>query len=168
MRLQALEDDARVARRPVDPVPEALDVRADASLRHLDVEWDDRAGSGEPRATDRFRHIGPRAETRWRQLDGAPSSISALPQIVDAVGDRIEVHMDGGIRSGQHVLKAIALGAKGTYIGRAMLYGLGAMGQEGVERALEIIRNELDLSMAFCGRTDIRDVDRSILLPGTA
>jgi L-lactate dehydrogenase (cytochrome) len=102
-----------------------------------------------------------------RQLDGAPSSISALPQIVDAVGDRIEVHMDGGIRSGQHVLKAIALGAKGTYIGRAMLYGLGAMGQEGVERALEIIRNELDLSMAFCGRTDIRQVDRSILLPGS-
>jgi L-lactate dehydrogenase (cytochrome) len=102
-----------------------------------------------------------------RQLDGAPSSISALPQIVDAVGSRIEVHMDGGIRSGQHVLKAIALGAKGTYIGRAMLYGLGAMGQEGVERALEIIRNELDLSMAFCGRTDIRQVDKGILLPGT-
>jgi L-lactate dehydrogenase (cytochrome) len=101
-----------------------------------------------------------------RQLDGAPSSISALPQIVDAVGSRIEVHMDGGIRSGQHVLKAIALGAKGTYIGRAMLYGLGAMGQEGVERALEIIRNELDLSMAFCGRTDIRQVDKGILLPG--
>jgi L-lactate dehydrogenase (cytochrome) len=102
-----------------------------------------------------------------RQLDGAPSSISALPAIVQAVGNRIEVHMDGGIRSGQHVLKAIALGARGTYIGRAMLYGLGAMGQEGVERALEIIRNELDLSMAFCGRTNIRDVDRSVLLPGT-
>jgi L-lactate dehydrogenase (cytochrome) len=102
-----------------------------------------------------------------RQLDGAPSSISALPQIVAAVGNQIEVHMDGGIRSGQHVLKAIALGAKGTYIGRAMLYGLGAMGQEGVERALEIIRNELDLSMAFCGRTDIRKVDTGVLLPGT-
>jgi L-lactate dehydrogenase (cytochrome) len=102
-----------------------------------------------------------------RQLDGAPSSISALRPIVEAVGDRIEVHMDGGVRSGQHVLKAVALGARGVYIGRAMLYGLGAMGQEGVERALEIIRNELDLSMAFCGRTNIRDVDRSILLPGT-
>jgi L-lactate dehydrogenase (cytochrome) len=101
-----------------------------------------------------------------RQLDGAPSSISALPAIVEAVGDRMEVHMDGGVRSGQHVLKALALGARGVYIGRAMLYGLGAMGQEGVERALEIIRNELDLSMAFCGRTNIRDVDRSILLPG--
>jgi L-lactate dehydrogenase (cytochrome) len=100
-----------------------------------------------------------------RQLDGAPSSITALPHIVDAVGDRIEVHMDGGIRSGQDVLKAIALGARGTYIGRAMLYGLGAMGQEGVEKALEIIRNELDLTMAFCGRTNIRDVDRGILLP---
>jgi L-lactate dehydrogenase (cytochrome) len=101
-----------------------------------------------------------------RQLDGAPSSISALPEIVDAVGNRIEVHMDGGIRSGQHVLKAIALGAKGTYIGRAFVYGLGAMGEAGVTKALEIIQKELDLSMAFCGRTDIRNVDKSILLPG--
>jgi L-lactate dehydrogenase (cytochrome) len=100
-----------------------------------------------------------------RQLDGAPSSIAALPHIVDAVGDRIEVHMDGGIRCGQDVLKAIALGARGTYIGRSMLYGLGAMGQEGVEKALAIIRNELDLTMAFCGRTDIRQVDRGVLLP---
>jgi len=102
-----------------------------------------------------------------RQLDGAPSSISALPEIVQAVGNRIEVHMDGGIRSGQHVLKAVALGARGTYIGRAMLYGLGAMGQAGVTRALEIIHRELDLSMAFCGRTDIAAVDTGILLPGT-
>jgi L-lactate dehydrogenase (cytochrome) len=102
-----------------------------------------------------------------RQLDGAPSSISALPEIVDAVGSKIEVHMDGGIRSGQQVLKAVALGAKGTYIGRAMLYGLGAMGEEGVDHALRIIHNELDLSMAFCGRTDINTVDKSILLPGT-
>jgi L-lactate dehydrogenase (cytochrome) len=75
--------------------------------------------------------------------------------------------MDGGIRSGQHVLKAVALGARGTYIGRAMLYGLGAMGQEGVEHALRIIHKELDLSMAFCGRTDINQVDKGILLPGT-
>jgi L-lactate dehydrogenase (cytochrome) len=102
-----------------------------------------------------------------RQLDGAPSSISALPEIVEAVGKKIEVHMDGGIRSGQQVLKAVALGAKGTYIGRAMLYGLGAMGQEGVAQALGIIHKELDLSMAFCGRTDINTVDRGILLPGT-
>ena len=102
-----------------------------------------------------------------RQLDGAPSSISALPDIVEAVGHRMEVHMDGGIRSGQHVLKALALGARGTYIGRAMLYGLGAMGEEGVDYALRIIQKELDLSMAFCGRTNIRDVDKGILLPGT-
>ena len=102
-----------------------------------------------------------------RQLDGAPSSIHALPAIVDAVGSKIDVHMDGGIRSGQDVLKATALGAKGTYIGRSMLYALGAMGEEGVTKALEIIHKELDLTMAFCGRTDIRSVDKSILLPGT-
>jgi L-lactate dehydrogenase (cytochrome) len=102
-----------------------------------------------------------------RQLDGAQSSIEALPAIVDAVGRHIEVHMDGGIRSGQDVLKAVALGAKGTYIGRAMLYGLGAMGEAGVTRALQIIHKELDITMAFCGRTDIGQVDREILLPGT-
>ncbi|MCT9813438.1 alpha-hydroxy-acid oxidizing protein [Acidovorax sp. Be4] len=99
-----------------------------------------------------------------RQLDGAPSSIRALPAIVQAVGRQIEVHMDGGVRSGQDVLKAVALGAKGVYIGRAMLYGLGAMGEPGVTRALEIIHKELDLTMAFCGKTDIREVDASILL----
>ncbi len=102
-----------------------------------------------------------------RQLDGAPSSIAALPAIVDAVGSQIEVHMDGGIRSGQDVLKAVALGAKGTYIGRSMLYALGAMGEAGVTKALEIIHKELDLTMAFCGRTDINTVDKGILLPGT-
>ena len=102
-----------------------------------------------------------------RQLDGAQSSIEALPAIVDAVGSRIEVHMDGGIRSGQDVLKAWALGARGTYIGRSMLYGLGALGQAGVTKALEIIHKELDLTMAFCGRTQIGQVDKSILLPGT-
>jgi L-lactate dehydrogenase (cytochrome) len=102
-----------------------------------------------------------------RQLDGAQSSIEALPAIVDAVGKQIEVHMDGGIRSGQDVLKARALGARGTYIGRAFLYGLGAMGQPGVEKALQIIHNELDLTMAFCGRTQMDTVDKSILLPGT-
>jgi L-lactate dehydrogenase (cytochrome) len=102
-----------------------------------------------------------------RQLDGAQSSIEALPAIAAAVGSKIEVHMDGGIRSGQDVLKALALGAKGTYIGRAMLYGLGAMGEEGVRKAIEIIHRELDLTMAFCGRTRIDEVDRSILLPGT-
>jgi L-lactate dehydrogenase (cytochrome) len=102
-----------------------------------------------------------------RQLDGAQSSIEALPSIVQAVGNAIEVHMDGGIRSGQDVLKARALGARGTYIGRAFLYGLGAMGEAGVTKALEIIHKELDLTMAFCGHTRIETVDRSILLPGT-
>jgi L-lactate dehydrogenase (cytochrome) len=102
-----------------------------------------------------------------RQLDGADSSIQALPAIVDAVGSKIEVHMDGGIRSGQDVVKALALGAKGTYIGRAMLYGLGAMGGPGVTKALEIIHRELDLTMAFCGRTTIPMVDKTMLLPGS-
>ncbi|PDS76088.1 alpha-hydroxy acid oxidase [Rhizobium sp. L43] len=98
-----------------------------------------------------------------RQLDGAPSSISMLPKIVDAVGDNIEVHLDGGIRSGQDVLKAVALGAKGTYIGRPFLYGLGAMGKQGVSLALGIIRKEMDITMALCGKRDINDVNSSII-----
>ena len=101
-----------------------------------------------------------------RQLDGAPSSISALPAIAHAVGKEIEVWMDGGIRSGQDVLKAIALGAKGTMIGRPFLYSLGAMGEAGVSRCLHMIANELDITMGFCGHTDIRNIDRSILLNG--
>ena len=99
-----------------------------------------------------------------RQLDGAMSSIEALPGIVEAVGSKVELHMDGGIRSGQDVIKAIALGAKGTYIGRAFLYGLGAMGEEGVTAAIEIIRNELDITMALCGLRDIKTVDGNILV----
>ena len=102
-----------------------------------------------------------------RQLDGAQSSIEALPAIVAAVGDQIEVWMDGGIRSGQDVLKAWALGARGTLIGRAMVYGLGAMGEEGVIKALQIIHKELDVTMAFCGHTNIQNVDKGILIPGT-
>ncbi len=102
-----------------------------------------------------------------RQLDGAPSSIDALAPIVAAVGEQTEVWMDGGIRSGQDVLKAWALGARGTMIGRAMVYGLGAMGEAGVTKALEIIHKELDVTMAFCGHTDIQSVDRGILLPGS-
>ncbi len=98
-----------------------------------------------------------------RQLDGALTSIRALPRVLDAVGDRIEVHLDSGIRSGQDALKALAMGAKGTYIGRAYIYGLGAMGEAGVTRALEVIHKEMDMTMALCGRTDINDVDRSIL-----
>ncbi|HSV58362.1 MAG TPA: alpha-hydroxy acid oxidase [Variovorax sp.] len=102
-----------------------------------------------------------------RQLDGAPASIDALPAIADAVGKSIEVWMDGGIRSGQDVLKARALGARGTLIGRSFLYALGAYGEAGVTRALQIIHKELDITMAFCGRTQIDTVDSSILLPGT-
>jgi L-lactate dehydrogenase (cytochrome) len=102
-----------------------------------------------------------------RQLDGASSSIEALPAIVAAVGDQVEVWMDGGIRSGQDVLKAWALGARGTMVGRAMVYGLGAMGEAGVTKALQILHKELDITMAFCGRTRIEQVDRSILLPGS-
>jgi L-lactate dehydrogenase (cytochrome) len=102
-----------------------------------------------------------------RQLDGAASSIRALPEIVDEVGSRIEVWMDGGIRSGQDVLKARALGARGTMIGRAFLYGLGAMGEAGVSKCLELIQRELELTMAFCGHTDIDRVGREILVPGT-
>ena len=98
-----------------------------------------------------------------RQLDGALSSISMLPKIVDEVGDDIEIHMDGGIRSGQDILKARALGARGTYIGRPYLYGLGAMGKKGVTKALDILRKELDVTMALCGRRDIEEIDRSIL-----
>ncbi|MGK8639640.1 alpha-hydroxy acid oxidase [Brucella anthropi] len=98
-----------------------------------------------------------------RQLDGAPSSISMLQPIVDAVGDKIEVHVDGGIRSGQDVLKARALGAQGVYIGRPFLYGLGAMGKDGVTLALDIIRKELDVTMALCGKRDINDIDKSII-----
>ncbi len=99
-----------------------------------------------------------------RQLDGAISSIKALPSILDAVGDQIEVHLDSGIRSGQDVLKTLAMGATGTYIGRAFVYGLGAMGQDGVTAALNVIHKELDVSMALCGRRDVRGLDRDVLL----
>ncbi len=98
-----------------------------------------------------------------RQLDGAPSSIKVLPEIVDAVGNKIEIHIDGGIRSGQDVVKALCLGAKGTYIGRAFLYGLGAMGKRGVTKSLEIIKEELDKTMAFCGRRNVNDLNKSNL-----
>jgi len=98
-----------------------------------------------------------------RQLDSAPSSIAMLPAIADAVRSKIEIHMDGGIRSGQDVLKALALGAHATYIGRAFLYGLGAQGEAGVTKALSVIRNELDLTMGFCGRTHVKDIDGNVL-----
>lgn len=99
-----------------------------------------------------------------RQLDGALSSIRSLPAIMDAVGDKVEVHLDSGIRSGQDVLKALAMGAKGTYIGRAYVNGLGAMGEKGVTKALEVIHKELDMTMALCGRRDVQNLDRDVLL----
>ena len=102
-----------------------------------------------------------------RQLDGAPSTIAALPAVVDAVGKDIEVWLDSGIRSGQDVLKAVALGARGTMIGRPFLYGLGALGEQGVTTCLEILYKEMDVTMAFCGHRDVRDVTKDILLPGT-
>ncbi len=102
-----------------------------------------------------------------RQLDGAVSSISMLPQVVDAVGKDIEVWMDGGIRSGQDVLRAVALGARGVMIGRPFLYGLGAGGREGVTKVLEILAKELDITMALCGYRDIHEIDRGVLVPGT-
>ncbi|MER9584851.1 alpha-hydroxy acid oxidase [Mesorhizobium sp. M0276] len=98
-----------------------------------------------------------------RQLDGASSSIGVLEEIADAVGDTIEVHMDGGIRSGQDVLKALCLGAKGTYIGRPFLYGLGALGKGGVTKALEIIRKEMDITLALCGKRLVTDMGKDQL-----
>ena len=103
-----------------------------------------------------------------RQLDGALPTIEALPSIVDAVGnDNIEIFLDSGVRSGQDVIRAVAMGARGVFIGRAFLYGLGAMGEAGVTKALEIIYNEADITMAFCGLRNIKDVNRNSLVPGT-
>jgi L-lactate dehydrogenase (cytochrome) len=150
----------------------------DPRLDWDDVEWIKKRWGGklilkgimEPDDARRARDSGADAlivsNHGGRQLDGAPSSIRALPAIVDAVGSDIEVWLDSGIRSGQDVLRAVALGAKGTMIGRAYIYGLGAYGQAGVEKALELIARELDLTMAFCGRTDINRVGRDILVAG--
>lgn len=102
-----------------------------------------------------------------RQLDGAVASIDAFPAIAQQVGNRAELYIDGGIRSGQDVLRSLALGAKGAFIGRPFLYGLGAMGEEGVSKCIELIRNELDITLAFCGLRNIADVDTSILRPGS-
>ena len=98
-----------------------------------------------------------------RQLDGAPSAISVLPRIADAIGDRTEVWMDSGVRSGQDILRSIALGAKACLIGKSWLYGLAAGGEEGVTKAIEILRKELDVSMALCGIRDVRAIDKSVL-----
>ena len=131
------------------------------------------AATGEPFAPTAPHTVGGGCiNSTVRLSDGGQSwfvkvNSASLRDMFDAVGSRIEVWMDGGIRSGQDVLKAWALGARGTMIGRAVAYGLGAMGEAGVTKALEIIHNELDVTMAFCGHTRIIDVDRNILLPGT-
>lgn len=150
----------------------------DPSLSWKDIEWIKKRWGGrlvlkgimEPEDARLAAQCGADAlivsNHGGRQLDGAPSSISALPRVVHAAGKDIEVWVDGGIRSGQDVLRAVAMGARGTMIGRAFLYALGAMGERGVQRCLEIIAKELDISMAFCGHTDIQRVDRSILLNG--
>lgn len=148
----------------------------DPRLSWADVEWIKKLWGGklilkgimDPEDARRARDSGADAlvvsNHGGRQLDGAPSSIAALPGIVRAVGQDIEVWMDGGIRSGQDVLKAWAFGARGTMIGRPFLYGLGAMGQEGVRKCLEIIHKELDITMAFCGHSNLSTVDRDVLM----
>ena len=147
----------------------------DPTLSWDDVAWIRRLWNGKlilkgvMDAEDARRALGTGADALivsnhgGRQLDGALSTIRALPPIVDAVGNRIEVHVDGGIRTGQDVLKALALGARGCYLGRAWLYGMAARGGPGVEQMLGFIRKELDLSMAFCGCRDLREVNRNIL-----
>ena len=147
----------------------------DPALAWEDVNWiRDRWGGKlilkgimDPEDAERAARTGAEAlivsNHGGRQLDGAVSSIAALPAVASAVGDRIEVLMDGGIRSGQDVIKALALGAKGVFIGRAFLYGLGALGEQGVALCLDIIRRELDVTMALCGLRDIRDVGPQIL-----
>ncbi|MEM6162267.1 alpha-hydroxy acid oxidase [Erwinia sp. P6884] len=159
----------------IDAMIEWTQQQFDSSLSWQDVEWIKQRWGGKlivkgiMDAEDARLAVAAGADAvivsnhGGRQLDGVSSSISLLPAIVGAVKQQAEVHFDGGIRSGQDVLKAVALGAKGTYIGRSMLYGLGAMGEQGVTTALNIIRNEFDLSMAFCGKTEVAAVDSTIL-----
>jgi L-lactate dehydrogenase (cytochrome) len=147
----------------------------DPKLSWDDIKWiKDRWGGKlilkgilDPEDAERALQVGADAmivsNHGGRQLDGALSSIAALPSIVRTVGDRLEIFLDGGVRSGQDVLKAVALGARAVFIGRAFLYGVQALGGEGVTLALDIIRKELDTTMALCGCRDIRHVDRSII-----
>ncbi|ANF57102.1 alpha-hydroxy acid oxidase [Halotalea alkalilenta] len=151
----------------------------DPSLSWDDVKWIKARWNGpliikgvmEPEDAERAVDAGADAvivsNHGGRQLDGACASIEALPDVLQAVGSRTEVYVDGGVRSGQDVLRAVALGARGVFIGRPFLYGLGALGEEGVSRCLEIIRNELDISLALCGLRDIADADLRILKPGS-
>ncbi|MEX0627245.1 MAG: alpha-hydroxy acid oxidase, partial [Cucumibacter sp.] len=151
----------------------------DPSLTWKDIDWIKQRWGGklilkgiqDPEDAERAVEAGADAlivsNHGGRQLDGALSSIASLAPVVDRVGDRIEVHMDGGIRSGQDVLKALCVGAKGVYIGRAYLYGLGAMGKKGVRLALDIIRNELDITMALCGESSVGALGRHNLVEKT-
>ncbi len=151
----------------------------DRSLSWNDVEWVKQRWGGklilkgllDPADAQRAVDCGADAivvsNHGGRQLDGAPSSISVLPEIAAAVGRRCEVWFDGGIRSGQDVLKALALGAHATLIGRAFIYGLGAQGEAGVTTALELIRRELELTMVLCGARDIAGIDRNVLQRGS-
>ena len=140
-------------------------------VKRLMDEWGGKVilkGILDPEDARRAAALGPDAivvsNHGGRQLDGALSSIRMLPQIVEAVDGRCEIHLDSGIRSGQDVLKALALGAQGTFIGRAYIYGLGAMGQAGVKKALDVIQKELDTTMALCGETDVARLGRHNLL----
>ena len=147
----------------------------DPTMTWEDVAWIRRLWKGplilkgimDPEDAQRAIDVGAEAivvsNHGGRQLDGAPATIEALPYVVEAVGDRIEVLFDGGVRSGQDVLRAVALGARGVLLGRAYVYGLGAMGEAGVMRCLRMIEQELSLTMGFCGRTDIEAVGRDIL-----
>ena len=147
----------------------------DPTLNWADVEWIKKRWGGKlilkgiQDVEDARLAVDSGADTETTVAAGGDTetTMRALPAVVDAVGKDIEVHMDGGIRSGQDVLKAVALGAKGVYIGRSFIYGLGAMGEAGVTKALEIIHKEMDVTMALCGKTRIPQIDKSILLPGS-
>ena len=165
---EGVSDPGSLARWTAEAFDPSLDW---AKIRKFRDMWDGPViikGIMDPRDAREAVNVGADAivvsNHGGRQLDGALSSIRALPPILDAVGDKVEVHMDGGIRTGQDILKALALGARGVYAGRSFVYGLGAMGEPGVTKALEILHKELDTSMALCGRTDVRDLDRDILM----
>ena len=164
---KGVTDPASLSTWTAEAFDQALDWERVAKLRRM---WDGKViVKGIMDAEDAKRAIDAGADAivvsnhGGRQLDGALSSIRALEPVVEAVGDRIEVHFDSGIRSGQDILKALALGANGVMVGRAMVYGLGAMGKKGVSEALRILQRELEYTMALSGRTSIDTVDRSIL-----
>jgi len=164
---KGVTDPSSLSTWTAEAFDQALDWERVAELRRM---WDGKViVKGIMDAGDAKRAIEAGADAivvsnhGGRQLDGALSSIRALEPVVEAVGDRVEVHFDSGIRSGQDILKALALGAKGVMVGRAMVYGLGAMGRKGVSEALRILQRELEYTMALSGRTSIDAIDRSIL-----